>query len=38
VQPHAFADLGVRHVAIMFRPGLNRQTTEDFGRVLPLLK
>jgi alkanesulfonate monooxygenase SsuD/methylene tetrahydromethanopterin reductase-like flavin-dependent oxidoreductase (luciferase family) len=37
-QLQAFADLGVRHATIMFRPGINVRTIEEFGHVLALMK
>jgi len=37
-QLQAFADLGVRHLIVDFRPEISVQTIEEFGRVLELLK
>ncbi len=36
-QLQAFADLGVRHATIMFRPGINARIIADFGHVLALM-
>lgn len=37
-QLRAFADLGVRHLTITFRPDTTRRAIEDFARVLALLE
>lgn len=37
-QLQGFADLGVRHAAIMFRNDINARVIEDFGRVIELMK
>jgi probable F420-dependent oxidoreductase len=37
-QLQAFADLGVRHLIVDFRPDINVQTIEEFGRVLALMQ
>ncbi|MGI8690686.1 MAG: LLM class flavin-dependent oxidoreductase [Thermomicrobiales bacterium] len=36
-QLQAFADVGVRHLHITFRPDISVQTIEEFGRVLALM-
>ena len=37
-QLRVFADLGVRHLIVDFRPDISVQAIEDFGRVLALAK
>ena len=37
-QLRAFADLGVRHLIVDFRPEISVQTIEEFGRVLELVQ